>query len=326
MPELRVAAESWAIAGSFRISRGAKTAAKVVVVELREGQWVGRGECVPYPRYGETVAGVMGAVEQLAGPLRQGLDRDGLQLLLPAGAARNAVDCALWELEARRAGTTVAALLGRPAPEPVVTAYTLSLDTPEKMGRAALAHAQRSLLKVKLSGDGDLERVAAIRENAPDPQLIVDANEGWSPEVVEEYAAALAAHGVALIEQPLPAGRDGALARMEHPVPLCADESCHTAADIDGLAERYEAVNLKLDKSGGLTEALRLLNRARAAGLEIMVGCMVGTSLSMAPAVLLAQGADYVDLDGPLLLARDRTPGLRYRGSVVEPPGPNLWG
>ena len=326
MIELTAASQSWPIAGSFRISRGAKTAAEVVVVEVRDDDLVGRGECVPYPRYGETVEGVVQAIEALSAPVAAGLDRDALQEAVPAGAARNAVDCALWELEARRAGTSVAASLGLEPLRPLTTAFTLSLDTPQKMGRAARANADRPLLKVKLAGDGDLERIAAVRENAPDPQLIVDANEGWSPDVVEEFAAALAAHGVSLIEQPLPAGQDAMLAGLQHAVPLCADEACHTADDVEQLVGQYDAVNIKLDKAGGLTEALLLKARAEAAGLEIMVGCMVGTSLAMAPALLLAQDAEFVDLDGPLLLARDRAPGLHYEESLVDPPEPELWG
>ena len=326
MIELEVATQNWPIAGSFRISRGAKTTAEVVVVEVRDGDLAGRGECVPYPRYGETVAGVTEVIESLSAPLAAGLDRAGLQEAVPAGAARNAVDCALWELEARRAGSSVAAFLDLEPLHPLTTAFTLSVDAPDKMGRAARANADRPVLKVKLAGDGDLERIAAVRENAPDAQLIVDANEGWSADVVEEFAAALAAHGVALIEQPLPAGQDEPLIDLQHAIPLCADESCHTAEDVSQLAGRYDAVNIKLDKAGGLTEALRLKERAEAAGLEIMVGCMVGTSLAMAPALLLAQDAEFVDLDGPLLLSRDREPGLRYDQSQVEPPRPELWG
>jgi len=326
MIELEAARQSWPIAGSFRISRGAKTSAEVVVVEVRDGDLTGHGECVPYPRYGETVEGVMEAIESLSAPLAAGLDRAGLQEAVPAGAARNAVDCALWELEARRSGTSVAALLGLEPLQSLTTAYTLSVDTPEKMGRAARTHADRPVLKVKLAGDGDLERIAAVRDSAPDSQLIVDANEGWSADVVEEFAAALAAHGVALIEQPLPAGHDELLVDLQHAVPLCADESCHTSEDIEQLAGRYDAVNIKLDKAGGLTEALHLKARAEAAGLEIMVGCMVGTSLSMAPAVLLAQDAEFVDLDGPLLLFQDRDPGLHYEESLIDPPEPELWG
>ena len=259
-------------------------------------------------------------------PIAAGLDRLDLQNKLTSGAARNALDCAFWDLEAKRTGTSVRQLLGLPPLQPLTTAYTLSLDTPEKMGQAAAQQANRPLLKIKLAGSGDLERITAIRQNAPNARLIVDANEGWQATMVEPFSAELAALGVTLIEQPLPAGADAVLADLDHPVPLCADESCHTAADIAALVGRYDLVNIKLDKTGGLTQALALIQAARTAGLGIMVGCMVGTSLGMAPAVLLAQEADYVDLDGPLLLAQDRDHGLRYTGSVVHPPSPALWG
>jgi L-alanine-DL-glutamate epimerase-like enolase superfamily enzyme len=246
---------------------------------------------------------------------------------MPAGAARNAIDAALWDLEAKASGTSVWALADiRTQPHTIVTAYTISLDTPEKMGEAAAEHATRPLLKLKLTGEGDLERVEAVRQGAPNAKLIVDANEGWGVEHLAQYSPALAALGVALIEQPLPAGQDAALASVSHPVPLCADESCHTTEDLDALAGRYEFVNIKLDKTGGLTEALRLKAAARERGFKIMVGCMVGSSLAMAPALLVAQDAELVDLDAPLLLARDRQPGLRYEGSLVFPPKPNLWG
>jgi L-alanine-DL-glutamate epimerase-like enolase superfamily enzyme len=242
------------------------------------------------------------------------------------GAARNALDVAFWDLEAKQTGTSVWALAGIDEPKPVVTAYTLSVDTPERMAAAAQAEAQRPLLKVKLTGAGDLDRVRAVRAGAPKATLIVDANEAWTLDHLREYGPSLAELGVALIEQPLPAGQDEALATLPHPVPLCADESCHTSADLSDLVGRYDYVNIKLDKTGGLTEALILLEAARAGGFKIMVGCMVGSSLAMAPALLLAQRAEFVDLDAPLLLARDRQPGLRYEGSIVYPPKPNLWG
>ena len=281
---------------------------------------------MPYARYGETVEGVLAAIEALAPAVAEGLDRAGLQAALPPGAARNAVDAAFWDLEAKTSGKTVSRLAGIEPPRPVVTAYTLSLAEPEAMGRAAAEHAARPLLKLKLTGEGDLERVRAVRSAAPASRLIVDANEGWSPEHFERYASALAELGVALIEQPLPAGRDDALAQMPHPVPVCADESCHTSEDVEGLVGKYDVVNVKLDKTGGLTEALRLVRAARAKGFRLMVGCMVGTSLAMAPACFLAQDAEFVDLDAPLLLAKDRQPGLRYDGSTVYPPKPALWG
>ena len=249
-----------------------------------------------------------------------------MQRALPPGAARNALDCALWDLEAKLSGRPAYELAGLAAPRPISTAYTLSLDDPETMGRAAAQHADRPLLKIKLAGRDDLDRVAAIRANAPDSTLIVDANEGWSADQVEPLSAALARLGVALIEQPLPAAQDALLAEFEHPVPFCADESCHTAADLAELAARYEYVNLKLDKTGGFSEGLRLAAEARACGLDLMVGCMIATSLSMAPAVLLAQQARFVDLDGPLLLQKDREHGLRYEGSLLHPPHPQLWG
>jgi len=323
---LVVRQESWPLAQVFTISRGSRTTAEVVVAEVSEGAHRGRGEGVPYARYGETVAGVAAALEAMAPQVAEGLDRAALQEALPAGAARNALDAALWDLEAKVSGKPVARLAGLEPPGSLITAYTLSLDTAEAMGRAAAEHATRPLLKIKVTGEGDLERVRAVRSAAPRSRLIVDANEGWSPEHFERYAPALAELGVALIEQPLPAGRDEALARLPHPIPVCADESCHTSADLAGLTGRYEVVNIKLDKTGGLTEALGLAAAARERGFRIMVGCMVGTSLAMAPAILVAQGAEFVDLDAPLLLARDRQPGLRYEGSVLFPAKPALWG
>ncbi|MGF1610898.1 MAG: N-acetyl-D-Glu racemase DgcA [Kiloniellales bacterium] len=326
MPELMVAAESWPIRGSFAISRGSKTTAEVVVVELSEQGLAGRGECVPYARYGETVEGVIAAIEGLRGRLKGGLDRLGLQAALPAGAARNALDCAFWDLEAKRAGHRVWDLLGLPQPKPTTTAYTLSLGDVESMAAAAAREANRPLLKLKLSGPQDLARVAAVRQSAPNARLVVDANEGWAIADYAELAPKLAVLGVEMIEQPLPAGSDAALARMQRPVKLCADESCHDAQTLAGLVGRYDMVNIKLDKAGGLTEALRLKAAAEAAGFGIMVGCMIGTSLAMAPALLVAQGAAVVDLDGPLLLERDRPDGLRYDDSRVHPPEPALWG
>ena len=334
MTRFSVRSESFPLAQTFTISRGAKTTADVVVVELNRDGCVGRGECVPYPRYNESVAGTIDALESLRPQVEAGLDgstelaevRAALQRALPPGAARNALDCALWDLAAKISGRPAYELAGLAAPRPVATAYTLSLDDPETMGRAAAQHADRPLLKIKLAGRDDLDRVAATRANAPDSTLIVDANEGWSTDQVEPLSAALARLGVALIEQPLPAAQDALLAELEHPVPFCADESCHTAADLAELASRYECVNLKLDKTGGFSEGLRLAAEARACGLDLMVGCMIATSLAMAPAVLLAQQARFVDLDGPLLLQKDRERGLRYEGSLLHPPHPQLWG
>ena len=326
MTRFSVRSESFPLAQTFTISRGAKTTADVVVVELSRDGRVGRGECVPYPRYNESVAGTIDALESLRPQVEASLDRATLQRALPPGAARNALDCAFWDLEAKLRGRPVYELAGLSAPRPISTAYTLSLDDPETMGQAAAQHADRPLLKIKLAGRDDLDRVAAIRANAPDSTLIVDANEGWSADQVEPLSTALARLGVALIEQPLPAAQDALLAEFEHPVPFCADESCHTADDLAELAPRYEYVNLKLDKTGGFSEGLRLAAEARACGLDLMVGCMIATSLAMAPAILLAQQARFVDLDGPLLLQKDREHGLRYEGSLLHPPHPQLWG
>jgi L-alanine-DL-glutamate epimerase-like enolase superfamily enzyme len=326
MTELQVHRETWPIRGSFTISRGSKTAAEVVVVELEADGAHGRGECVPYARYGETVEGVVAAVESLRPALAQGLDRLGLQQVLPAGAARNALDCAFWDLEAKQAGHRVWQLLGLAAPEPVTSAYTLSLDTAENMARNAADNAWRPLLKLKLAGPEDLNRVEAVREAAPQARLVVDANEGWTAGLYAELAPHLAVLGVEMIEQPLPAGKDAALASMRHPVKVCADESCHDTASLAGLAGRYDMVNIKLDKTGGLTEALRLKQTAEAEGYGVMAGCMLATSLAMAPALLVAQGAQVVDLDGPLLLERDRPEGLAFEGSLVHPPESALWG
>jgi len=326
MPTLTVRRESWPIRGSFTISRGSRTEAEVVVAELTEGDHRGRGECVPYPRYGESVDGVIREIEALADALANGLDRDGLQQRLPAGAARNALDCAFWDLEAKRAGRRVWQLAGLASPEPVATAYTLSLEAPAKMAVAARGHADRPLLKLKLSGPDDLDRVAAVRSNAPEARIVVDANEGWTVEQYRALAPDLKDLGVDMIEQPLPAGDDEGLAGVERPVPVCADESCHDTATLDALAGKYDMVNIKLDKTGGLTEALKLRQAAQDRGFAVMVGCMIGTSLAMAPAVVVAQGAEVVDLDGPLLLAEDRDGGLLYEGSIVHPPTPELWG
>lgn len=324
---LSVRRDSWPLAKPFIISRGSRTLAEVVVAEISDGALRGRGEGVPYARYGETVDGVVDTLTAMSEAVAGGLDRATLRTAMAPGAARNALDVALWDIEAKQTGTSVWALAGiEDAPKPVVTAYTLSVDTPERMAAAAQEEAHRPLLKLKLTGAGDLERVRAVRAGAPKAALIVDANEAWTLDHLRDYGPALAELGVALIEQPLPAGQDEALATLPHPVPLCADESCHTSADLPELVGRYDYVNIKLDKSGGLTEGLTLLNAARAQGFRIMVGCMIGSSLAMAPALLLAQGAEFVDLDAPLLLARDRQPGLRYEGSLVYPPKPNLWG
>jgi L-Ala-D/L-Glu epimerase len=324
--QLATRIERWPIAGAFTISRGAKTEAVTVVAEVSHGGLTGRGECVPYPRYGETPEATLAALQAMREPLLAGLDRKGLQSAMPAGAARNALDCALFDLEAKSRGERAWRLLRRAAPRPCTTAYTISLGTPEAMAAATAKAARRPLLKIKLGGDGDRERIAAVRKAAPESELIVDANEAWTPDNLERNLAACAAVGVTLVEQPLPAGKDEALARIRRPIAVCADESVHDRASLEGLRERYDAVNIKLDKTGGLTEALAMADAARALGFEIMVGCMVATSLAMAPAMLLTPQARYVDLDGPLLLARDRDGGLRYDGSLVHPPEAALWG
>ena len=323
---LSAAAERFPIAGTFTISRGSKTEAEVIVATISQDGKRGRGECVPYRRYGETVESVTAAIESVRAEIENGADRVTLLELLPAGAARNALDCALWDLQAKLSGEPVARRVCRKSPAAIVTAYTLSLGTPEAMAAQARANAARPLLKVKIGGDGDIERIRAVVKAAPRSRIILDANEGWSDTTIVANMAAAAELGVALIEQPLPAGRDAVLASIAHPVPICADESVHTADDLPALEGLYDAVNIKLDKAGGLTAALLLRDAARSAGFSIMIGCMVGTSLGMAPAVLLAEDAEFTDLDGPLLLARDRSPALAYRGSLVSPPDPALWG
>jgi L-Ala-D/L-Glu epimerase len=325
---LSVRIERWPLAGAFAISRGSKTEAVVVVAELDDGVHRGRGECVPYARYGETVEGVVAAIAAMRGAAQDGLDRVGLQAAMPAGAARNALDCAYWDFAAKRAGRGVHDLAGLTAPQPRVTAYTISLAAPVAMAEAAERAASRPLLKVKLGAvDGDdPKRIAAVRGAAPRAELIVDANEGWSDDNLAPNIAACADAGVTLIEQPLPEKRDAALARIKRPIPICADESVHDRASLDVLAGKYDAINVKLDKTGGLTEALALAAAAEQRGFALMVGCMVATSLAMAPALLVAQRARVVDLDGPLLLAKDREHGLSYDGSLVHPAEPALWG
>jgi L-alanine-DL-glutamate epimerase-like enolase superfamily enzyme len=318
--------ERWPIAGTFTISRGAKTEAVTVVAEVSHGGVSGRGECVPYPRYGETPEATLAALQAMQEPLSRGLDRQALQAAMPAGAARNALDCALIDLEAKTRGRRAWDLLGRPAPKACITAYTISLGSPEAMAAATAKAAHRPLLKIKLGGEDDGARIAAVRKAAPESELIVDANEAWTSDNLEQNLNECAQAGVTLVEQPLPAGQDEALMRIRRPVSVCADESVHDRKSLAALRERYDAVNIKLDKTGGLTEALAMADAAQALGFEIMVGCMVATSLAMAPAMLLASQARFVDLDGPLLLARDREGGLRYDGSLVYPPEAALWG
>lgn len=323
---LTVRAERWPIAGAFTIARGSRTEAAVVLAELHDGPHRGRGECTPYPRYGESVETVVAAIEAMREPLARGLAREGLQRLMPPGAARNALDCALWDLEAKRTGAPAYALAGLAPPQPRVTAYTISLGTPAAMAEAARQASARPLLKVKLGGAGDAERIRAVRAAAPAAELIVDANEAWTAADLASHLAACAEAGVTLVEQPLPAADDDALATIDRPIPVCADESVHDRASLDALADKYDAINIKLDKTGGLTEALALAEEAEQRGFALMAGCMVATSLAMAPAMLVAQRARVVDLDGALLLARDRAGGLRYEGSLVHPSMPELWG
>jgi L-alanine-DL-glutamate epimerase-like enolase superfamily enzyme len=326
--DLSVRIERWPLAGAFTISRGSKTEAVVVVAELCDGTHRGRGECVPYARYGETPDGIVAAIDGMRSALRGGLDRPALQDAMPPGAARNALDCAYWDVNAKTAGRPAYQLAGLVAPRPRVTAYTISLASPVAMAAAAEQAASRPLLKVKLGGadEEDGKRIAAVRRAAPQAELIVDANEGWSEPNLLQNLADCADCGVTLIEQPLPEGQDGSLARVKRPIPVCADESVHDRASLERLAGKYDAVNIKLDKAGGLTEALALTAAAERRGFAIMVGCMVATSLAMAPAMLLAQRARVIDLDGPLLLAKDRPDDLRYDGSLVYPAEPALWG
>ena len=306
---LNVTQDRFPLAEVFTISRGSRTEAQVLTVRVTRAGVTGRGECVPYARYGETLDSVAAQIAAL-----------------PAGAARNAVDCALWDLEAKRAGRRVWEIAGLAAPGPLVTAYTLSLDAPEAMRAKAAANAHRPLLKIKLGTPEDMPRLEAVRAGAPDARLIVDANEGWTAEVYADLAPHLLRLGVEMVEQPLPAGADDALGDMARPLPVCADEACHDRASLPALAGKYDMVNIKLDKTGGLTEALALRDAARAAGYRVMVGCMVGSSLAMAPAVIAAQGAEVVDLDGPLLLAEDREAPLVYDAEGVHPPEAALWG
>jgi L-alanine-DL-glutamate epimerase-like enolase superfamily enzyme len=325
-PTLDVRIERFPIAGAFTISRGAKTEAVSVVAEVSHAGHIGRGECVPYPRYNETPEETLKALQAMHEAVARGLDRRGLQTAMPAGAARNALDCALVDLEAKSRGKRAWDLFGRSAPQPCITAYTISLGSPERMAEATAKAAHRPLLKIKLGGDGDGARIAAVRCAAPNSELIVDANEAWTPSNLEQNLAACADVGVTLVEQPLSAGWDDMLGRIRRPVRVCADESVHDRRSLEGLRGRYDAVNIKLDKTGGLTEAIAMADAAKALGFDIMVGCMVATSLAMAPAMLLAAQARFVDLDGPLLLARDREHGLHYDGSLVHPPDAALWG
>jgi L-alanine-DL-glutamate epimerase-like enolase superfamily enzyme len=319
---ITVTDETFRLAQAFTISRGTKTEARVLTVRITRDGVTGWGECVPYARYGETLESVSAQIEGLPADL----SRQALRSALPPGAARNAVDCALWDLEAKRTGKRTWDLVGLPVPGPVLTAYTLSLAAPEAMRFAAQTHAHRPILKIKLGTPDDMPRLEAVRSGAPRSRIIIDANEGWTPEVYTDLAPHLLRLGVELVEQPLPAGKDDMLAEITRPVPVCADESCFDRASLAGLRGKYDVVNLKLDKTGGLTEGLMTRDLAHQMGFKVMVGCMVGSSLAMAPAVLLAQGADWTDLDAPLLLSEDRPHPILYDAEGVHPPAASLWG
>jgi L-alanine-DL-glutamate epimerase-like enolase superfamily enzyme len=323
---LRVQHDRFALNAPFRIARGVKTFADVVTVTISEGGVDGRGEGVPYPRYGESVESALAAIEEIRGAVEAGAGREALTSLLPPGAARNAVDCALWDLEARRSGRDVAGLLDMPAPGPRVSAITLGIDTPEAMAGAAARLADAPLLKIKVDADDPAARIRAVRAAAPKAALIVDPNESWDQALVEAMQPILVEAGTALLEQPVPAGADEWLEGYEPAVPICADESVHVAADLDSVERRYQAVNVKLDKAGGLTAALELALAARARGLGLMTGCMVCSSLSIAPALHLAALSDFADLDGPLWLREDRPGGVRDEGGLLFPPAPGFWG
>ncbi len=321
--KITVTPDVFKLAQVFTISRGSRTEAKVLTVRVEQNGVVGWGECVPYARYGETMESVADQVNGLSCDV----NRVALLDMLPAGAARNAVDCALWDLEAKSAGKRVWDLLGLPTPKPEITAYTLSLGTPEAMEKQAAENAFRPLLKTKLGGgEEDVARIEAVRRGAPDARIIVDANEGWTPELYQTLAPVLVRLGVQMVEQPLPAGEDDALLELERVLPVCADESCHDAASLPHLKGKYDMANIKLDKTGGLTEALRLREAALAEDYDVMVGCMVGSSLAMAPATIVAQGAAVTDLDGPLLLAEDRPEPLFFDEAGVHGPSAGLWG
>ena len=324
--DLFVRAERFPLAAAFTISRGTKTEAAVLTCTIRNGANAGHGECVPYARYGETLENVTEQIEAARSAIENGASRGELLSIMKPGAARNAVDCALWDLEAKSGTGPAAERIGVATAKPLITAYTISLGEPEQMGAAARENAHRPVLKVKVGTEDDVSRIAAVAEAAPNARIILDANEGWTEDNIRKHLLAAARYRVAVVEQPLPAGRDEILRNIPHPVPVCADESVHTVEGLEQLLGLYDAINIKLDKTGGLTGALTLHQRARELGFGIMVGCMVGTSLAMAPAVLLAQDADFVDLDGPLHLAKDREEPLTYEGSLVYPPSPALWG
>jgi len=319
--------ETWPVAGSFVIARGAKTHVDVVVAEIVEGDFRGRGEATAIYYHGETAASVYAQVEAMAERIAEGAGRADLLAEMARGAARNALDAALWDIEAKRLGRPAWVLAGLEPPMPLQSAFTISLGDPARMEADARAAAPiYPLLKLKLAGEGDVERVAAVRRGAPRARLIVDANESWTGRDVAAEAAALLPLGVELIEQPVAAGRDDLLDGVRSPIALCADESCQDRADLARCVGRYAAINIKLDKAGGLTEALALADAAREIGLELMVGCMLSTSLAIAPAMLVAQQARWIDIDGPLLLAADRDDPVRFEKGLAHPPSSALWG
>jgi len=326
MRTLSICCEHWPLRQAFAIARGSKTEAVTVLVCISENGHTGRGECVPYTHYGETVKRVMSEIETLRDFVEQGGERIELQSKISAGAARNAIDCALWDLESKQLQQRAWTLAGTIPPTAVTCTYTLSLDTPENMGRAARLYGDKPLLKVKLGLEQPLACIEAIRKQAPDPKLIIDANESWNLQLLCDLMQTLHDLGVSLLEQPLPAGEDEDLAKLKHTIAIAADESCHTCDDLAKITKRYDVINIKLDKCGGLTEALRLRKLAMELNLGIMIGCMVGTSLAMAPAMLVTPGAEVVDLDGPLLLSTDRDHGLVYSEHRITPPTSALWG
>lgn len=317
--------KSWPIRGHFTISRGSKTEAETIIVELMTDGWIGRGECVPYARYNESIETVIQQINGVLPEIKCGINRVQLQSLLPAGAARNALDCAMWDIEMKRAGHSIWQYLGI-TPQPLTTAYTLSLDKPRKMEQAAMDNAHRPLLKLKLGGAEDLERVQAVRRGAPNAKIIVDANEAWTNDLYDALIPELVKLDVAMIEQPFHSDQDHVLEGLERPIPICADESCHDRLSLEHVIGRYDMINIKTDKSGGLTEALALKDAAMDAGLRVMVGCMLSSSLSMAPAFVAAQGAEIVDLDGPLLLNKDIANGFVYDNNLMMPFNTKLWG
>ncbi|KPB00926.1 N-acetyl-D-Glu racemase DgcA [Ahrensia marina] len=324
MLKINIEKQSYPIRGEFRISRGAKTEAEVILCQIEQGETIGRGECVPYNRYNEDMDSVFAQIEAIKSGEIDEIEEQVTHL--KPGAARNALDCAIWDWKAKSTGKPVADQICRMAPRPVETAFTLSLDTPGRMADAARAASHRTVIKIKLGGDNDIACMHAVTANAPNSRIIIDANEAWTSDIFAQMMREASRLKIALIEQPLPAGDDDILLDIPHPVPICADESIHTSEELGNLRGKYDFVNIKLDKTGGLSEALKLRDQARELGFGIMVGCMVGSSLAMAPAVLLAQDAEFVDLDGPLLLAKDRSPALNYFGSTVSPPTPSLWG